>query len=253
VLLPEGKSQEGHVEQLFADVAEACTVLGVALVGGHTEVTAGLPRPIVVGTMLGEVGKDALVTTGGAEVGDTVLLTKGVPLEGAAIIARERGDDAVRRGVAADVVERARGFLRAPGISVVAESRAACAAARVHAMHDPTEGGLATACWELAQAAGVGLRIDRERVPVLPEGRRLCEVFGLDPLGTIASGSLLMTVAPGDAEAVTGACRVAGIDCAAIGRVTPASEGVALVSGGHPRPMPAFPQDEITRIFGASS
>src|SRR5262249_9359698 len=174
----------------------------------------------------------ALVTTGGAEVGHPGLLTKGVPLEGAAIIARERGDDAVRRGVPADVVERARGFLRAPGISVVAESRAACAAARVHAMHDPTEGGLATACWELAQAAGVGLRIDRERVPVLAGGRRLWEVFSLDPLGPIAWGSLLMTVAPGDGEAVTGACRVAGIDCAAIGRVTPASEGVALVSGG---------------------
>src|ERR1700758_661714 len=61
VLLPEGKSQEAHVEQFFADVAGACAAAGVALVGGHTEVTAGLPRPIVVGTMLGEVGKDALV------------------------------------------------------------------------------------------------------------------------------------------------------------------------------------------------
>ena len=193
------------------------------------------------------------MTTGGAQVGDAVLLTKGVPLEGAAIIARERGEDAVRRGVAADVVERACGFLRAPGISVLADSRAACGAARVHAMHDPTEGGLATACWELAQAAGVGLRIDRERVPVLVEGRRLCEVFGLDPLGTIASGSLLMTVASADANAVAGACRAAGVDCAAIGRVTAASEGVALVSGGLARPMPAFPQDEITRIFGGSS
>ena len=123
----------------------------------------------------------------------------------------------------------------------------------MHAMHDPTEGGLATACWELAQAAGVGLRIDRERVPVLVEGRRLCEVFGLDPLGTLASGSLLMTVASADANAVAGACRAAGVDCAAIGRVTAASEGVALVSGGLARPMPAFPQDEITRIFGGSS
>jgi hydrogenase maturation factor len=119
-------------------------------------------------------------------------------------------------------------------------------------MHDPTEGGLATACWELAQAAGVGLRVDRERVPVLPEGQRLCKAFGLDPLGTIASGSLLMTVSAHDAEAVTDACRAAGIACTAIGRVTPATEGVALVSGGHPRPMPTFPQDEITRIFGGS-
>src|SRR5207245_344 len=129
-----------------------------------------------------------------AYVGDTVLVTKGVPLEGASIIARERGEDAIRRGVPADVVARAREFLRRPGISVVPEARAACAAARVHAMHDPTEGGLATACWELAQAAGVGLRVDRERVPVLAEGRRLCEAFGLDPLGTIASGALLLTV-----------------------------------------------------------
>jgi hydrogenase maturation factor len=241
------------VEQLFAEVADACAAVGVSLVGGHTEVTAGLPRPIVVGAMLGEVGKDRLVTTGGARVGDTVLLTKGVPLEGASIIARERREEAIRRGVPAEIVERARGFLRSPGISVVPEARAACGAARVHAMHDPTEGGLATACWEMAHAAGVGLRIDRERVPILPEGRRLCEAFGLDPIGTIASGSLLMTVAPEDADAVTSACRAAGIDCTAIGCVTSASDGVALVSGGHPRPMPAFPQDEITRIFGATS
>jgi hydrogenase maturation factor len=250
VLLPEGRSHEAQVEQLFAEVAEACAVVGVSLVGGHTEVTAGLPRPVVVGAMLGEVDKDRLVTTGGALVGDAVLLTKGVPLEGASIIARERRAEALRRGVPAEIVERARGFLRSPGISVVPEARAACGAARVHAMHDPTEGGLATACWEMAHAAGVGLRVDRERVPVLPEGRRLCEAFGLDPIGTIASGSLLMTVAPGDADAVTNACRGAGIECAAIGRVTPASAGVALVSGGHPRPMPAFPQDEITRVFG---
>jgi Hydrogenase maturation factor len=92
VLLPEGKSQETHVEQLFAELAEACAAVGVSLVGGHTEVTGGLPRPIVVGAMLGEVAKDKLVTTGGAQVGDAVLLTKGVPLEGASIMARERGE-----------------------------------------------------------------------------------------------------------------------------------------------------------------
>src|SRR5207237_8284616 len=95
VRLPEGKSQEAQVEQLFAEVAEACAAGGVSLVGGPTEVTAGLPRPIVVGAMLGEVEKDRLVTTGGAQVDDTVLLTKGVPLEGASIIARERGDEAL--------------------------------------------------------------------------------------------------------------------------------------------------------------
>lgn len=249
VLLPEAGATELGVERLFADLRLACAELGVALIGGHTEVTAGLPRPIVSGCMLGEVAKDRLVTTGGARPGDALLLTKGVPLEGAAIIARERAAEAERRGVPADVVKRARDFLRDPGISVVPEARAACAAARVHAMHDPTEGGIATACWELAQAADVGLHVDRERVPVLREGRVLCEAFGLDPLGTIASGSLLLAVDPADAEGVIAACRAAGIDCARIGRVTEASRGVSLATGGHARPMPTFPQDQITRIF----
>jgi hydrogenase maturation factor len=249
LLLPEGGVTEARVETLFAELGEACAELGVALIGGHTEVTAGLARPIVVGTMLGEVDKARLVTTGGAREGDALLLTKGVPLEGAAILARERGPEAERRGVPAAVVKRAAGFLRRPGISVLPEARLAAAAGRVHAMHDPTEGGLAAACWELSQAAGVGLRVDRERVPVLPEGRALCEAFGLDPLGTIASGALLLAVAPGDAERVVEACRGAGIECAAIGRVTPASEGVTLAAGGVARPMPSFPQDEISKIF----
>src|SRR4030095_2597089 len=123
VLLPEGKASEERVETLFGELAAACSELGVALVGGHTEVTAGLPRVIVSGCMLGEVAKDRLVTTGGARVGDTLLLTKGAPLEGAAIIARERAAEAERRGVAPDVVKRARDLLRAPGISAGAEAR----------------------------------------------------------------------------------------------------------------------------------
>src|SRR5262245_30654141 len=251
VLLPEGRTSEAHVEALFEELGAACAELGVALVGGHTEVTAALPRTIIAGTMLGEVAKDQLVTTGGARVGDVLLITKGVPLEGTAVLARERGDEARRRGVSAGVIERARSMLRQPGISVVPEARLACEAARIHAMHDPTEGGIATACWELAQAADVGLRVDRERIPVLPEGRLLCEAFGLDPLGTIASGSLLLAVGADEADSVVSACRGAGIECAAIGHVTPASAGVILTSGGVGRPMRCFAQDEITKVFAS--
>jgi len=249
LLLPEGGATEASVEALFADLAAAAADLGVSIVGGHTEVTAGLNRPIVVGAMLGEVERARLVTTGGARAGDVLLLTKGVPLEGAAIIARERGEEAVRRGVPAEVVRRAAGFLREPGISVVREALLACERVPVHAMHDPTEGGLATACWELAQAADAGVRVDRERIPVLPEGARLCEAFGLDPLGTIASGSLLLAVAPDDAAAVTAACAGAGVACAAIGHVTPPAAGVVLAAAGRTAPMPTYPQDEITRLF----
>jgi hydrogenase expression/formation protein HypE len=252
LLLPEGETEPEHVEELFAEIAEACESLGVALVGGHTEVTAGLSRPIVIGAMLGEVAKERLVTTGGARPGDTLLLTKGVPLEGAALIARECGEEAARRGVPDEVIASARGLLRRPGISVVPEALVATEAARVHAMHDPTEGGLATGCWELAEAAEAGVRVERERVPLLPEGARLCAAFGLDPLGTIASGSLLLAVAPTDAERVRAACRDAGIACAAIGAVTERREGMTLVEGGRARPLPVFPQDEISRLFAGS-
>jgi hydrogenase maturation factor len=249
VLLPENRSSDAEVERLFAQIGRACEELEVSLVGGHTEVTHGLDRPIVVGTMLGEVEKEKLVTTGGAKVGDMVLLTKGLPLEGAAIIAREKGSELVGRGVPSSVVERARAYLHRPGISVVPEAMLAVELVPVHAMHDPTEGGVATALWELAQASGVGLRVERERIPLLSEGQALCEALGLDPLGTIASGALLMTLAPADAGIVLHACAREGIDCAFIGQVTPPEQGVILVEAGKPRPMPIFPQDEITRIF----
>jgi hydrogenase expression/formation protein HypE len=249
LLLPEGHTSDESVTELFARLIQACDELEVALVGGHTEITPGIDRPIVAGTMLGEVPKDKLVTTSGARVGDVVVMTKGVPLEGAAIIAREKTAELRARGVGDAVIARARGFLRVPGLSVLPEAEIACELAPVHAMHDPTEGGVATALVELAEAAGVGLRIDRDRITILPEGATLCGAFGLDPLGTIASGALLMTLAPADAGVVIHALAREGIDSHVIGQVVPRAEGVALVEGHRRTPMPVFAQDEITKLF----
>lgn len=249
LLLPAGGTSDETVSALFERLTEACEELEVALVGGHTEVTHGLDRPIIVGTMLGEVAKDKLVTTGGARIGDAVVMTKGVPLEGAAIIAREKEAELRARGVRAAVIRKARGFLRAPGISVLPEAEIACELATVHAMHDPTEGGIATALVELADAAGVGLRIDRERIMLVPEGAELCAAFGLDPLGTIASGALLMTLAPADASVVIHALAREGIDCHFIGQVVDRKQGIVLVDAKGPAPMPVFPQDEISKLF----
>ena len=251
VLLPEGRTSDDDVATLFARLHEACEEIEVTLVGGHTEVTHGIDRPIVAGTMLGEVAKDKLVTTGGAQVGDAVVMTKGVPLEGAAIVAREKEAELRARGVLASVIRKAKGLLRAPGLSVLPEAEIACELATVHAMHDPTEGGIATALHELADAAGVGLRIDRARIMILPEGRILCDAFGLDPLGTIASGALLMTLAPAEAGVVIHALARESIDCHFIGQVVPREQGVTLVDGAKQEPLPIFPQDEVTRLFGA--
>jgi hydrogenase maturation factor len=249
VLLPEGRTSDEDVSTLFARLHEACEDMEIALVGGHTEITYGLDRPIIAGTMLGEVAKDKLVTTGGAQVGDAVVMTKGIPLEGAAIIAREKEAELRARGVPAAVIRRARSFLRAPGLSVLPEAEIACELATVHAMHDPTEGGIATALHELADAANVGLRIDRDRIMTLAEGKVLCDAFGLDPLGTIASGALLLTLAPADAGVVIHALAREAIDCHFIGQVVPREHGCTLVAGARTEPLPIFPQDEITRLF----
>ena len=118
-------------------------------------------------------------------------------------------------------------------------------------MHDPTEGGVATALHELADAAGVGLRIDRDRLTILPEGRELCAAFGLDPLGTIASGALLLTLAPADAGIVIHALARESIDSHFIGQVVPREQGVVLVQGNRQEPLPEFAQDEIEKLFAA--
>jgi hydrogenase maturation factor len=197
--------------------------------------------------MLGEVDKARLVTTSGARPGDVLVLTKGVPLEGTSIIARARADELRARGYDEAWLARARGTLAR--LSIVPEALLAAELVRVHAMHDPTEGGVATALWELADAAGVGLVVEADRVPVLAEGAALCREFGLDPLGTIASGALLLALSPADAGILLHALAREGIEAAFIGRVVPREAGVVLTRGGQPGPLPRFDQDEITRLL----
>jgi hydrogenase expression/formation protein HypE len=248
LLLPEGRTDDALVERIFDQIGQACAALDVSLAGGHTEITYGLDRPVVVGHMLGEVPRDRLVTTGGAQVGDVLLLTKGVAVEATSIIAREKADELVGR-FSAGFLARCQGFLRDPGISVVRDAQVATAAGRVHAMHDPTEGGLVTGLWELAWAAGVGLEVAAEALPVLPETAQLCQAFDLDPLGVIASGALLMAVAPDDALAIRRALEAADIPAFDIGRVVDQAAGVTLLTAEGRRPLPRFARDEIARLF----
>jgi hydrogenase expression/formation protein HypE len=251
LLLPERTTSAALVEAIFAQIAQACQSFGIALVGGHTEVTYGLDRPILSGHMLGEVDPAAMVTTAGARIGDALLLTKGVCLEGASIIAREREQELRRRGVPEATIHRAKNFLFEPGISVVRDAQTAIDAGRVHAMHDPTEGGLAMAIHEMATAAQVGVVVERCQIPILEEAALLCKAYGLDPLGTIASGALLIATPPEDAMGIHQALVTNGIGCAVIGRFVSPSEGVLLKEGEELRPLPQFVHDEITRLFAA--
>ena len=248
LLLPEGHTEPALAEAIFSQIGAACRALNISLVGGHTEITYSLDRPIVVGMMLGEVQPAQLVTAAGAQVGDALILTKGIAVEATAIIAREQADTLAGR-FPPDFLEHCRNFLYQPGIGVMRDAQVAISAGRVHAMHDPTEGGLATGLRELAQASGVGLEVDGDAIPVLPETAALCAEFGLDPAGVIASGALLLAVAAEDAGAITAALQAAGIAAAVIGRVLPAEGGLWLRQGSEARPLPGFERDEIARLF----
>ena len=247
LLLPGGQASPQLVDTIFDQVADACRKLEIEMVGGHTEISYGIDRPIVVGCMLGEVMPERLVRSDGAQPGDVLIVTKGIAVEGTAIIAREKADDLA--GLDRSLLERCQGFLYDPGISVVRDAAVATAAGTVHAMHDPTEGGLATGLRELGEAAGVGLVVNEAAIPVLPETHTLCTRLGLDPLGLIASGALLMAVAPGGAGAILGALEEAGITAARIGRVVERGQGVVLSNAVGERPLPVFERDEIARLF----
>jgi hydrogenase maturation factor len=199
--------------------------------------------------MLGEVPREHLVTSAGVQVGDAILLTKGFPVEGVSIIARERAAQLASQGHTAEDIARWQQFLFQPGISVVKEAQVLQQAVEVHAMHDPTEGGVATGLWELAQASGVGLHMSVDQLPVLPEGALLCQVFGLDPLGTIASGALLAAVPAAQAEQAIRTCAEVGIACYRIGTAVAEATDLILHTGTQTHPLPKFTRDEILMIF----
>ena len=249
-LLPEGIERD-QVREIFAGVTRACAECGVALVGGHTEVMVGLDRPIVSGCLLGTVPRAGVVRTAGAQIGDAILLTAGIAIEGTAILASEHASMLRERGIGEEVIAAARGWTTEPGISVLPACRALRDAVQVHSMHDPTEGGVITALHEVAEAAGVGLRIVRDEIAVLPETRTICEAVKLDPLGLLASGALLATLAESE---VFGAIRVlehAGVPCRRIGEVVPAPEGRKLIREGTANPLPVFARDELARFLEA--
>jgi len=247
-LLPAGQADAAMAERIFRQLAEACRRLSISLCGGHTEVTDGVARPIIAGLMLGEVEPTRLIRTADAQFGDAVLLTKGIAVEGTALIARERGDELAGEFDAA-FLSRCRDFLYRPGISVLPEARLLRRQAHIHALHDPTEGGLATALHELATAAQVGLHIVAERIPILPETARLCLRYGLDPLGLIASGALLATLPAEEAPAAIQALAQVGIAASVIGTVTPPEKGICMERAGKIEPLPTFRRDEIARLF----
>ena len=248
ILLPENIASEELAKKICIDIQKSCLELGIFLIGGHTEVSYGLNRPIVIGSMIGEVKKGNYIQSSGGKPGDAIILTKGIPLEGTSIIAREKETLLLERGISSDEINKSKNLLFEPGISVIKEASIAVKHFKVHAMHDPTEGGLSMGLVELAKASGCGFLIKFEKIPIISEGKKLCAIFELNPLQTISSGSLLIVVDKLKSEKLVKILNDEGIVASKIGNLT--SEKKYLISReGKIEDIPYSEKDEITKIF----
>jgi hydrogenase maturation factor len=248
LLLPEGRTTAKLAQQIFLDILHACHALGIALCGGHTEITAGLRRPIVVGQMLGEAKKSELIRKESQQPGDLIILTRGVAIEGTAILARAKGVE-LQKKVGRAAVRRAQRWLFDPGISVIRDARLAVRFGEIHAMHDPTEGGLLSGLAEIAEAGGVGLRVWKEKIPLLPETLAFSRALRFDPLALIASGALLVVAAPASVPRLLRAYARRGIPATVIGEIRRKKEGLWVVENGRETRLSVPKRDEIARLL----
>ena len=248
LLVPQ-RFTEDQAADLFNQVLDACNAIGVTLVGGHSEVTYGIDRPLVTGTMLGVVTPDRLVRTGGAQEGDSIVVTKGIAIEGTALLALERTEDLRNAGILDTIITQSAELLDSPGISVITDAQTACDTVQVHSMHDVTEGGLVTGLREIASASGLGLAIEEDSVPVLPVTSQVCQALELDPLGLLASGALLITLPPADVPALLSALENNGIDGWEIGLMLALEEGLISIGREGEVELPQFNRDELARYL----
>ncbi|NJE01403.1 AIR synthase family protein [Thermococcus sp. JdF3] len=243
ILLP-GNSDEAILSGIMEELHRSAAKLGVAIVGGHTEVTPGLDRPIVVGTMLGEVPRGKLVTSNGSKPGDAIILTKWAGLEGTSIIAGERAEE-LERAFGREFVERARKFIEM--ISVVEDALTANEVG-VHAMHDPTEGGIANGLHEMADAAGLGFRVHLERIPIREETLGICRFYGLNPLALISSGALMIAAPRDGVDEILNALGEKGINASVIGEFVEDPGVRVIVENGEERPLERPESDELWKV-----
>jgi hydrogenase expression/formation protein HypE len=248
ILLPENKTNEALVDKIFTQIYNACNQLNITVIGGHTEISYNLDRPIVVGCMLGEVEKNKLVSTSAARPGDVIILTKGIVIEGTAIIAREKQKELRDKGYSEGFIKKCQNFIYKPGLSVLKEALLANQL-EVHAMHDPTEGGISAGIYEIAIASQVGILLERAKIPILEEAQKLCNDYHLNPLNTITSGTLLIVTPKNESSKIISILEKKGIDSYSIGEIKDRKFGIKIKTDNIIEDLTCSATDEITRIF----
>jgi len=245
LLLPE-KTGEEVLDEITAQMNEAASEIGVMIVGGHTEYTVGIDRPLVAVTAMGLTDEDRYVKTSGAEPGDLVVMTKTAAVEGTAILASDMADLLSSKGVPEDVLAEAR---RYSGFISVVEEALTLVEVGVDAMHDPTEGGLLGGLAEMAHASGVLIEAWEDKIPVSTETKTICGALGIDPLKLISSGVVVAAIREDKVEEASSRLKKLGGRLTVIGRVVE-GKGLKLYrSDGHVEYVGEFVEDELFKLL----
>jgi hydrogenase maturation factor len=248
LLFPAG-THASTIGELVAEIDATARALHVEVLGGHTEVTPGLSAPLVVMSGVGKARRDRVLTAGGGRPGAALVLTKAAALEGSHVLAADMTSRLHQLGLSDAVVEEARSY--GQELSVVAEARRA-AVLGATAMHDPTEGGVVGALWEMAEASGCGFRVSVAAIPVRPATLEVCAALRVDPLRLIASGALLIACA--DGAAMVSGLAEHGTEAAHIGALTPLETGRVLVHpDGYEELVASVGRDELYRVLEETS
>jgi len=231
--LPMEMTKE-QLEMMWETMHRECERLGISVICGHTARYENCHYPMVGGaTIIGIGEKDEYVTPLLAKAGDKIIITKGPAIEATGIFAtmfpqliekkfgREFSEKAGQIFYEMSVVEDA---MTAVGVGVREDG--------VTAMHDATECGVWGGLYELAQAANLGVRVEKGKIIVEDCVSEICNYFGIDPYASISEGTLIIACREHKTDQIVKALSQKGIKSSVVGELTEPDKGMVLVSQG---------------------
>lgn len=244
VMLPEGTTEE-EIEEMMRQAGEASAALGVEIIGGHTEITPAVTKPVIVSTAIGRGSKGASQSAEDVQAGDYIMITKYAGLEGSGIIACDL-EEQLKEILTPEEIQEAKSLL--DQVSVVKEGVAA-GKVGTHGMHDVTEGGILGAVWEICQIAGLGAEVWVDQVPVKPVTKKICSHFNIDYLRLISSGCMVIMTPADKKEAMEQAMKEAGVEISCIGVIREKEAGIRMRVGEEWKEVAPPESDEIYKAF----
>ena len=245
VMLPVGTTEE-DIEEMMRQAGEVSERLGIEIIGGHTEITPAVNKPVIVSTAIGRAPKSGSQQADQLVPGDYIMITKSAGLEGSGIIACDFEEE-LKQVLTDEEIAEARSLL--DHVSVVTEGVAA-GKIGTHGMHDVTEGGVLGAVWELCQIAGTGAEVWIDEIPVKEVTKKICSHFGIDYLRLISSGCMVIMVPPEKKDAMKAAMDAVGIESSYIGIITEPDKGIIMKTGDTVAEVAPPASDELYKVVG---